>query len=80
YKKGDVTSTAEKEMSDEINASFTWDNNSLSNNLNLGRGHGSTTSYTGQFSSVKDSVKTLGGSASGSFSIPAEVGNFLKII
>lgn len=75
YKKGDVTSTAEKEMSDEINASFTWDNNSLSNNLNLGRGHGSTTSYTGQFSSVKYSVKTLGGSASGSFSIPAEVGN-----
>lgn len=75
YKKGGVTSTTETELSSEINDSFTWDKGNMGNNLSLGRGHGSTLSSTGAFSSVKYSVKTLGGSASGGFSIPAEVGN-----
>lgn len=76
YKNDNVSSTAENDLAEEINDSFTWDNSSsIGSNLNLGRGHGSTVSSTGEFNSVKYSIKTLGGSASGSFSIPTEVSN-----
>lgn len=62
-------------MNDEISASFTFESNSFSPSLTLGRGKNSDISVTKKFDSVKMAFKTLGGSSSaGSFSIPTEVG------
>lgn len=75
YKKDTFESNRETNLSREINASYTWDDNSTSGNLKIGRGGKSNLSITGTFSSVLVSVKTLGGNASGGCSMPQEVGN-----
>lgn len=72
------TQTKEADMSSEIESSFKmkWSTDPNSANLTLGRGSGSTTSFSSKFSKSKMSVKTLGGVSSfGSFSIAQDVAN-----
>ena len=76
YIKSATTEIKTRDMNSEINSSFKLGNTGSDNaSLSLGRGTTSTLSTTKQFSSVKMSIKALGGSpAFPSFTIPTEVG------
>lgn len=80
YKKTETNETKEKNMNNEVNASFgfNYKNNggSTSGNLALGRVNGTAVSVTNEFSSISMAIKTIGGNSSfASFSTPKEIKN-----
>ncbi len=78
YKKTETSETKEKNMNLEMDASYKFKGakENSSAELNFGRNSNSSTSVTNEFSSIKMSIKTIGGSPDfASFSIAKEVKN-----
>lgn len=60
-KKSTDFSSKEHDMDDSINASYSWDKNSVSGDFTIGTKDGNTSTITNSFSELRVSVKTLGG-------------------
>jgi len=76
YQNEEASEYKEKNMNTEMDSSFTFSAGGASGNLTLGRGNSSGVSTTNKFTSIKMSIKTVGGNSSfASFSIPKEINN-----
>lgn len=60
-KKSTVFDSKERDMNLAINASYSWDKNSVSGDFSIGNVNSNTSTITENFSELRVSIKTLGG-------------------